>query len=203
MLIFFISFNEKIDKELNKMNIARPFKEYFEASFMNELDHNQASKLSADFFADFFYCTPLELELLVSYLNDGHVDQFYKSISNLKYLVEYSDNLNRYWYLLRAYSGALSKLKSDMSVKGSKKLYLYYFNKYGDRRMLRNEHWFEKKRWEFLDELQLIYTNEDLSKFIHKYHQVLTESMNIYSSFLMAFIKDLRKFYPDISGIPA
>ena len=185
------------------MNIARPFKDYFEASFMNEVDKKQGTKLSTDFFSDFFYYTPLELDLLVSYLNDGHVDLFYKSISNLKYLVEYSDNLNRYWYLLRAYSGALSKLKSDLSVKGSKKLYLYYFNKYGDRRMLRDEHWFEQKRWEFLDELQLIYTDEDLSNFVHKYHQVLTESMNIYSSFLMAFIKDLRKLYPDISGIPA
>ena len=94
--------------------------------------------------------------------------------------------------MLRAYSGALAKLKSEHSVKSSKKLYSYYFSKYGDRRLLRNEHWFEKKRWEFLDELQCVYTEVELENFIIKYHQILTESMKIYVSFLMAFIKDLK-----------
>ncbi|MBA4408850.1 MAG: hypothetical protein C0397_05445 [Odoribacter sp.] len=185
------------------MNIAKPFKEYFEASFMNEVDHDLAIKLSQDFFADFLYYTPVELDLLESYLNDGHIGIFYKSLSNLKYLVEYSDNLNRYWYLLRAYSGALSRLKSDQSVKGSKRLYLYYFNKYGERRLLRNEHWFEEKRWEFLDELQMIYTEKDLSDFVHKYHLILTESLSIYASFIKAFIKDLKRLIPDIAVLSA
>ena len=166
---------------------------------MNEVDHDLAIKLSRDFFADFFYYTPIELDLLESYLNDGNIANFYKSLSNLKYLVEYSDNLNRYWYLLRAYSGALAKLNSDQSVKGSKRLYLYYFNKYGERRLLRNEHWFEEKRWEFLDELQMIYTEEDLSNFVHKYHLILSESLRIYSSFMMDFINDLKRLTPDIA----
>lgn len=178
------------------MNSAKSFKEYFEASFSNEADQKKALLLSQYFFADFLYCTPLELQLLESHLNDGHIDIFYKSLSNLKYMVEYSDNLNRYWYLLRAYSGALAKLKADQTVKGSKKLYLYYFDKYGDRRLLRNEHWFENKRWEFLDELQSIYTEKDLSNFVRKFYLILLETLRIYSSYMTAFMKDLKQLQP-------
>jgi hypothetical protein len=174
------------------MNTAKSFKEFFEASFKNEGDHIKVTKLSQEFFTDFFHYTPIELELLESYLNAGHIDLFYKSLSNFKYLVEFSDNLSRYWYLLRGYSGALAKLKDDQSVKGSKKLYSYYFNKYGDRRTLRNEHWFEKKRWEFLDELQEIFTDEELECFIRKYQMVLSEYLEIYASFILVLISDLK-----------
>ena len=174
------------------MNLARPFKEFFEASLRNDVEQNEVENLSKEFFADFIFYTPIKLELAESYLAVGHIDFFYNSLSDFKYLVEFSDNLNRYWYLLRAYSGALAKLKSEHSVKSSKKLYSYYFSKYGDRRLLRNEHWFEKKRWEFLDELQCVYTEVELENFIIKYHQILTESMKIYVSFLMAFIQDLK-----------
>jgi hypothetical protein len=180
------------------MNSAKSFKEFFEASFRNQTDIKQAMMLSRDFFSDFIYYTPKELEVLESYLNDGHIDAFYNSISHFKYLVEYSDNLNRYWYLLRAYSGALAKLKADQTVKGSKKLYLYYFEKYGDRRLLRNEHWFEKKRWEFLDELQSIYTEKDLTNFVRKFYLILLETMKIYSSYMTAFMRDLKQLQPDI-----
>ena len=175
------------------MNTAKSFMDYFEASFQNEADRKQAALLSKYFFSDFLYCTPLELEMLGTYLNDGHIDAFYRSLLNLKYLVEYSDNLNRYWYLLRAYSGALAKLKSEQTVKGSKKLYLYYFEKYGDRRILRNEHWFEKKRWEFLDELQSVYTEKDLSNFLRKYYLILLDTMKTYNFYLSNFMRDLRK----------
>lgn len=175
------------------MNSARPFKEFFDASFRNEDDQLGALKLSQEFIADFIHYTPIKLELFESYLSGGHIDLFYKSLSDLKYLVEFSDNLNRYWFLLRGYSGALAKLKDDQSVKGSKKLYSYYFDKYGDRRILRNEHWFEKKRWEFLDELQCIYTEEELGNFILKYQQILAENLKNYMAFLMMFIKDLKE----------
>lgn len=174
------------------MNSAKPFKEFFDASFKNEDDQLGALKLSQEFISDFIHYTPIKLELFESYLSGGHIDLFYKSLSDLKYLVEFSDNLNRYWYLLRGYSGALAKLKEDQTVKGSKRLYSYYFEKYGDRRILRNEHWFEKKRWEFLDELQGIYTEEELGNFILKYQQILAENLKNYMSFLMLFIKDLK-----------
>lgn len=175
------------------MNTASSFKEYFEASFKDEADKAGALKLSREFFADFIHYTPIKLELFESYLSGGHLDLFYKSLSDLKYLVEFSDNINRYWFLLRGYSGALAKLKADQSVKGSKKLYSYYFDKYGDRRILRNEHWFEKERWEFLDGLQTIYTEEELGYFILKYQQILAGNLKIYVLFLMEFIKDLKE----------
>jgi len=180
------------------MNKASSFKEYFEDSFKDEHDQVGALKLSHDFFADFIHYTPIELELFESYLSGGHIDLFYKSLSDLKYLVEFSDNLNRYWFLLRGYSGALAKLKADQSVKGSKKLYSYYFDRYGDRRNLRNEHWFEKKRWEFLDELQAIYTEEELGYFILKYQQILSDNLKCYTSFLMDFIKALKELQPEL-----
>lgn len=171
---------------------ALSFKSYYEGSFSKD-DQSESKKLAAEFFAEFIHYTPIKLELLDSYLNTGHIDYFYQSLSDLKYLVEFSDSLNRYWYLLRAYSSALSKLKADQSVKNAKKLYSHYFEIYGDRRMLRNEHWFEKKRWEFLDELQLIYREDELSDFIFKYQQVLTENLKIYVSFIMDLIADLKK----------
>jgi hypothetical protein len=170
------------------------FKNYYEESFSKE-DQSVSEKLASEFFTDFIHYTPIKLELLGSYLKAGRIDYFYQSLSDLKYLVEFSDSLNRYWYLLRAYSSALSKLKADLSVKNAKKLYSHYFEIYGDRRTLRNEHWFEKKRWEFLDELQLINREDELSVFIGKYQQVLSENLKIYESFIMTFVNDLKKLH--------
>jgi hypothetical protein len=172
---------------------AISFKEFYEASFLKETDQSMSQKNVDDFVADFIYYTPIKLELLESYLRAGNIDFFYNSLTDLKYLVEFSDNLNRYWYLIRAYSGALSKLKANQSVKGAKKLYSYYFEKYGDRRTIRNEHWFEKKRWEFLDELHAIYSEDELEAFILKYQRILFDSLEIYMSFVMAFINDLKR----------
>jgi hypothetical protein len=159
--------------------------------------------LADEFINDFIYYTPIKLEVLQSYLNVGQIDTFYNSLGDLKYLVEFSDNLTRYWYLLRGYSGALAKLKANQTVKGSKKLYGYYFDKYGDRRSLRNEHWFERKRWEFLDELQSIFSEDELEIFILKYQRVLNENMAIYVSFVLAFINDLKKLQPTNPSIPS
>jgi hypothetical protein len=175
------------------MNTAKWFIEFFEASFMKKSDQQNAKKLADDFFADFIFFTPIKLELLQSYLRIGQVNLFYKSLIDLKYLIEFSDNLNRYWHVLRGYSEALSKLKADSSVKSTKRLCSDYFNKYGDRRTIRNEHWFEKKRWEFLDELQSIYTEDELQSFIQKYQLVLEENFKIYVSFMMVFLNELQK----------
>ena len=174
------------------MNSASSFKEFFESNYQKELDQLSAQKLSKEFFADFIHFTPLKLELLESYLNTGHIDYFYQSLTDLKYLIEFSDDFNRYWHLLRAYSGGLAKLKANQSVKGSKKLYPYYFDKYGDRRMLRNEHWFEKKRWEFLDELASIFSEDELEAFILKYQKMLADNLNVYIAFVQKFVQDLQ-----------
>ncbi len=175
------------------MNTAKWFIEFFEASFQKKSDQQQGKKLADEFFANFIYFTPIKLELLESYLNIGQINLFYKSLIDLKYLIEFSDNLNRYWHLIRGYSEALSKLKADQSVKSSKKLYSNYFDKYGDRRSIRNEHWFEKKRWDFLDELHSIYTEDELSAFIYKYQQILNDNLEIYISFMMVFINELQR----------
>lgn len=174
------------------MNSASSFKEFYKASFLQGENPNQSQKLAEQFFEDVVYYTPLKLEMLESLLSGGHIDLFYKSLPDFKYFIEYSDNLSRYWHVLRAYSGALSKLKDDLTVKGAKKLYAYYFNKYGDRRILCNEHWFEKKRWEFLDEIQNIYSDDELRKFFLKYQHVLAENLAIYTSFLTMFIKNIE-----------
>lgn len=180
------------------MNSARSFIEYYEASFKAEAGIEKSRQLTDQLCSDFIIYTPVTLELLETYLNAGQIEYFYKSLTDLKYLIEFSDNFSRYWHLLRAYSGALSKLKTDRSVKNSKKIYYYYFARYGDRRILRNEHWFEAKRWEFLDELQTIYTEDELEIFILKYQQILSENLKIYVSFLMAFMIDLKNIYkPD------
>ncbi|MDO9613308.1 MAG: hypothetical protein Q7J86_02130, partial [Bacteroidota bacterium] len=95
------------------------------------------------------------------------------------------------------------KLKNDLSVKGAKNLYAYYFSKYGDRRFLRNEHWFEKKRWEFLDEIQNIYSEDQLRQFVIHYKRITMENMTIYTSFLMLFIKDLENLNMPQITIPS
>jgi hypothetical protein len=174
------------------MNSASSFIEFYQSSFLQGEDPNQAQKLAEQFFADVVYYTPLKLEMLESYLFGGHIDLFYKSLSDLKYFIEFSDDLSRYWHFLRAYSGALSKLKNDLTVKGAKNLYAYYYRTYGDRRVLRNEHWFEKKRWEFLDEMQNIYAEDELKYFFLKYQHILAENLSVYTSDLLVFLKDLE-----------
>lgn len=182
------------------MNSAKSFKEYYEASFFIGQDKEEARKLAEEFFINFIHDTTLKVELLDGYLSKGDIGLFYSTLTELKYLIEFSDNLSRYWHLLRGYSGALSKLKGEMTVKGAKKLHAYYFSKYGDRRFLREEHWFERKRWEFLDELQNIYFEDDLRNFVMRYEQVLSDNMKIYASFIMMFIIDLETWeLPNIS----
>jgi hypothetical protein len=174
------------------MNSARSFKEFHEASFLLGQNQEQAKQLADEFFANFIEKTPYKLRLLEEFLANDQIDFFYASLTDLKNLIEFSDDLSRYWHLLRGYSGALSRLKTDLTVKGAKNLYVYYFNKYGDRRLLRNEHWFEKKRWEFLDEMQSIYFENDLRTFYKKYKFVLSENFQIYNAFLMLFVNDLK-----------
>ncbi len=175
------------------MNTAQSFKEFFDASFQVENDQHIAAMHSDEFFTEVIRSTPVKLEILESYLLVGNFDLFYKTLTDFKYLIEFSDNLSRYWHLLRGYSEAMGRLKADLSVKGSKRLYFEYFEKYGDRRSLRDEYWFENKRWEFLDELLNIYYEEDLRIFIMKYHHRMIENLKTYESFIVLFVKDLKK----------
>ena len=100
--------------------VTLSFKNYFEESFSKK-DQSVSEKLAKEFFADVIHHTPIKLELLDSHLKAGRIDYFYQLLSDFKYLVEFSDSLNRYWYLLRAYSTALSKLIADHSVQRREK----------------------------------------------------------------------------------
>jgi hypothetical protein len=174
------------------MNTALSFKEFFEASFQVDNDLHMANMRSDEFFTEVIQSTPVKLEILESYLLVGNFDLFYKTLTDFKYLIEFSDNLSRYWHLLRGYSEAMGRLKANQTVKGSKRLYFDYFEKYGDRRSLRDEYWFENVRWEFLDELLNIYAEEDLRIFIMKYQHRMIENLKIYESFIVLFISDLQ-----------
>lgn len=175
----------------NMGNSAQSFKQFYEVSFLKE-NPAKAQQLSNEFFKNFMASTPRKLKQLELCLKAGQFEDFYNLLPDLKYLIEYSNDLSRYWYFLRGYSGALAKLRADQTVKGSKKLYSHYFERYGDRRIIRNEHWFEKKRWEFLDELQSIFSEYELELFIRKYRNILSENFEVYSSFILIFIKDLK-----------
>lgn len=177
----------------NKTYTAKAFTTFFYDSFSNGLNDSGAQKLADGFIQDFIHLTPVKLELIRSYLDACQFELFFQSLNDLKYLNEFSDNFNRYWYVIRAYSGALAKMKRNYSIKGSKKIYYYYYQKYGDRRPLRNEHWFEKKRWEFLDELQLIYSENELDKFMFKYQQKLIESLKLYASYVLRLVAELKR----------
>ena len=43
-----------------------------------------------------------------------------------------------------------------------------------------------------MDELQPIYSEDELEQFILKYQKILSECLEVYTSFLMAFIHDLK-----------
>jgi len=174
-------------------NSVQSFKEFYETSFLKESPEN-ANRLASEFFRNFILSVPRKIDLLESYVKSGRISDFYNQLNDFKYLIEYSDDLSRYWYFMRGYSGALAKLKADKTVKGAKKLYVYYFEKYGDRRTIKDEHWFEKKRWEFLDELQTIYSDYELDLFIEKYTFQLIENFEIYCSFLRTFVNDLKRY---------
>lgn len=179
----------------DKMYTARAFTTFFLDSFQDGINDSVARQLADSFIQDFIHLTPVKLELIKSYSEVSQFDLFFQSLNDLKYLNEFSDNISRYWFVIRAYSGALSKLKRNYSIKGSKKIYEYYFEKYGDRRPLRNEHWFEKRRWEFLDELQLIYSEKELDEFMFRYQQKLNENLLLYLSFVMDLVSELKKMY--------
>lgn len=188
--VLWLSFDNGMN---NKMNIAKSFAAFFNESFHEGMSEMNGQKLADSFILDFIHLTPVKLSLIKSYSEVAQFDLFYLLLADLKFLNEFSDNFSRYWCVIRGYSGALAKLKRDYSVKGSKKIHGYYFQKYGDRRPLRNDHWFEKKRWEFLDELHDIYSEKELNEFMYKYQLKLNENLKIYVTFIHKFIKDLKK----------
>lgn len=168
-------------------NSVQIFKDLREASLLSK-DQAELDQITTGLLKGFVGSTKQKFELLGSHLKDDRIVDFYNLLPEFKCFVEYSDELNRYYYLLRGYSGALAKLKERTSVKEAKRIYAYYFGKYGDRRLIVNEHWLEKKRWEFLDELQGIYSEFELSLFIEKFQYILKVNFRTYKHFLFGFL---------------
>ena len=174
------------------MKAAESFVSYFESSYTVGKDLTIVSNLSDEFFCDFIRLTPLSMDKLQDYLGSSQWGKFHLKLNDLKYLCEYSDNLSRYWYILRGYSSALEKISDKPTVKNTKQVYVYYYNRYGDRRILKDEHWFEKLRWEFLDEIPKIYLEAELNNFIVKYHQAVQILLNEYRKDLENFIREVQ-----------
>lgn len=175
-------------------NSVKSFKQFYDTSFSLGTDADQAKKMSGEAIADFIYYIPEKLDLLESYQEAGQFELLYQTVADLKFLIEFSNEISRYWYVVRGYSGALAKLKADQTVKGSKRVYGYYFDRYGDRRMLREEHWFEKKRWEFLDELNSIFSESELDRFMLKYTRILSDDLHVFITNVMLFVIELKNF---------
>jgi len=130
------------------------------------------------------------LAKLQRYIECMDLQSFYQQIEELKYLIEYSDELNKNWYMIRAYSGALARLLEKKTPEHAIEVYTYYEQTYGGRRILRDENWFEQNRWEFLDELKSVSSLEKLDSFVEKRTKKLNGFFQAYKSELLIFIQD-------------
>ncbi len=129
------------------------------------------------------------LATLQGYIDSMDMQSFYQKIEDLKYLIEYSDELNKNWYMIRAYSGALARLLEKKTAEHAIEVYSYYEQTYGGRRILKDENWFEQNRWEFLDELKSINSMEKLDSFVEKRTKKLNGFFLAYKSELLIFIQ--------------
>ncbi len=171
------------------MDEAASFIYYFRESLdQKENDQEPVENVSESFFPDFIQLTPVVLGELENYLQEKQLGLFYNRLNDLKYLCVFDENLNLFWFCMRALSGALTKLGHGR-VNGTKKLHQYYLDKYGGREALRNENWFENRRWIFLDALEKVETEEQLKKLIENYHVVLNCYLENYKFHLGCFCR--------------
>lgn len=176
------------------MNSIDTFIEYFKDSMgCSMCRSSDEEELSNAFFRDFIEYTPLVLVDLRNFHGGIHYNQFYSRLSDLKYLCVFDEEMNRYWFAMRAYSGALAKLESADNIDQVKSIYSYYIEKYGDRRALRGEHWFEQKRWAFLDALSNVDSMSDLIVFIENQQKELCKQLDDFDVSLQSFIHQLKK----------
>lgn len=149
--------------------------------------------VSNDFFIDFVNYTPSILGELNNCITEKHIDRFYNRLNDLKYLCVFNEELNKYWFSMRALSGALVKLSTKKSLKNAQKVHQYYIRKYGDRKVLSNENWFEQKRWNFLNTLEAISEINQLDDLIDRNIVLLKSYLDHYIYNLNSFIEDIRK----------
>ena len=174
----------------NGMTAAERFYKYFNCEYGSGC---KSLSFKNEFIAEFITHTPEVINELETNLIKHEINDFYIKIKNLKYLCEYSEEFNRYWLLLRSVSGGLKRLLDDPSRQNATNAYIYYYSNYGGRRKLRDESWFESNRWEFLDKLAGVTTDEELNDFILEKIASLTSYFQLYKEEVERLIIDLEK----------
>ncbi|WP_423127345.1 hypothetical protein [Gaoshiqia sp. Z1-71] len=177
------------------MAAAESFVRHYNKSLFKAVNKKDETPLRGKniFINEFLIYVPEILDELQQYIDSSQLHNFYIKLNNLKFLVEYADDLNRYWFVLRAYSGGLRKLMEEKTVRHSLDVYLYYYLKYGKRRILKDENWFEHKRWEFLDQLTKVDDENELAAFINRMMESLDQYFQVYKNELLRFHSDVKK----------
>jgi len=170
----------------------------FISDFKHSLDpvkpeSSEENKCSIAFFNDFIEYTPKILSDLNNNIQKEKIDVFYLRLNDLKYLCVYNEYLNEYWFAMRGLSGALARLLADCTVGNAGKVQQYYTRKYDRRVLLRDENWFESRRWHFLDLLGAVNSEEELKNFIARYLSILNHYLDNYQFHLNCFIQDIKK----------
>lgn len=174
------------------MTPAERFYKYFNRAYGYSEGDVPSDKKNA-FIEEFISQIPEIMDELETHLLKHEIHEFYIKIKNLKYLSEYSEEFNRYWLLLRSVSGGLNRVLENPSKEHIANVYVYYFSRYGGRRKLRDENWFEGHRWEFLDRLSKITTDDELNDFILEKIDDLSSYFQLYKKELSFFMLELKK----------
>ncbi len=175
------------------MGSVDTFIKYFKESLScSTCQESGINALSNAFFRDFVEFTPLVIQELQTYATPGMFSRFYTRLADLKYLIVFDEDINKYWFAMRAYSGALSKLENVENIHEIKSVFNYYIEKYGERRVLASEHWFEHKRWLFLDSLKTVDSLESLREFTERQRMELQDQLNHFEAALILFIQHLK-----------
>ncbi|MGQ8338276.1 hypothetical protein ACUNWD_17110 [Sunxiuqinia sp. A32] len=176
------------------MNSARTFVNYFTSSYhLAKGVKKKGSTLRNEFLEEFVVYIPEIIEELEGCIQNNDVSTFYHKLNNLKFLCEYTDTINRYWYLLRAYSGGLMRLADCPNQQKAVEVYIYYYNKYGGRRILKDENWFENLRWKFLDQLIEVEDDKELYVLIDDTYLSLAKFFDIYKTELLNFLQSVKE----------
>ena len=174
------------------MTPVERFYKYFTNQY-GYADKSKSMNVSNELLEEFTNHLPKVIDELETHLIKHEINDFYIKIKNLKYLCEYSDDFNSYWLLLRSTSGGINRLLVNPTPDHATEVYIYYFNKYGGRRNLRNENWFENHRWTFLDKITNMKSDDELNSFILEKIDSLTNYFQRYKKELDFFVIDLKE----------
>lgn len=176
----------------DNMTPAERFFKYFNNEY-GVKERKDPTKVTNEFLEEFVTSVPEIIDELETHLLKHEIKDFYIKVKNLKYLCEYSEEFNRYWLLLRAVSGGLKRLLEEPTVDHATEVYIYYYSMYGGRRKLKDENWFESLRWDFLDKMADMRTDEELNEFVLEKIDSLSSFFRLYKRELEFFIIELKK----------